>query len=554
MEKSFNTDGYCDPELHYMVDLSSRLREIKVMVDAGKYFTINRARQYGKTTVLTALASYLKNEYEVVNLDFQSISYADFEYEQNFVAAFSRELLGYTEHIPLEVKADLQLYSTGKVREATLSMLFHTLSELCEKAERKIVLIIDEIDSASNNQVFIDFLAQLRAYYLKRRRIPVFQSVILAGVYDVRNIRRKIRADEEHKTNSPWNTREGNESNECLHSFDDCPRDHRLPAVYDIAADFLVDMSFSAEEIAEMLKEYENVHHTGMDILQIAELLYQYTSGYPYLVSRLCVFMDERIPGSAGFPDKSSAWTRAGFIEAEKRLVNENNTLYSSLIGKLTDYPELKRVLHELLFAGKPIPYTATNDYIDVASMFGFIKNDNGSVMIANRIFESVLYNYFISEVFATSEIYDVGVQEKNQFIVNGHLDIRKVLERFVYTFDYLYGDQNDRFYENDGRKYFMLFLKPIINGIGSCNVESETRNRDRMDLVVEYRGEQSIIEIKIWRGNAYNERGEEQLVRYLDYFHLKKGYMLSFNFNKKKEIGVKEIILGDKLLIEAVV
>lgn len=29
---------------------------------------------------------------------------------------------------------------------------------------------------------------------------------------------------------------------------------------------------------------------------------------------------------------------------------------------------------------------------------------------------------------------------------------------------------------------------------------------------------------------------------------------MLSFNFNKKKEIGVKEIVLGDKVLIEAVV
>lgn len=29
---------------------------------------------------------------------------------------------------------------------------------------------------------------------------------------------------------------------------------------------------------------------------------------------------------------------------------------------------------------------------------------------------------------------------------------------------------------------------------------------------------------------------------------------MLSFNFNKKKEIGVKEIQVGDKLLIEAVV
>ena len=99
-----------------------------------------------------------------------------------------------------------------------------------------------------------------------------------------------------------------------------------------------------------------------------------------------------------------------------------------------------------------------------------------------------------------------------------------------------------------------MLFLKPIINGAGSCYVEPEMRNRERMDLVIDYYGEQSIIELKIWHGNAYKERGEKQLSDYLDYFNLKKGYMLSFNFNKKKEIGVKEIVLGDRLLIEAVV
>ena len=32
------------------------------------------------------------------------------------------------------------------------------------------------------------------------------------------------------------------------------------------------------------------------------------------------------------------------------------------------------------------------------------------------------------------------------------------------------------------------------------------------------------------------------------------KGYMLSFHFNKNKEIRVKRIILKDKILIEAVV
>ena len=74
------------------------------------------------------------------------------------------------------------------------------------------------------------------------------------------------------------------------------------------------------------------------------------------------------------------------------------------------------------------------------------------------------------------------------------------------------------------------------------------------MDLVIDYLGEQSIIEMKVWHGNAYLERGEEQLAAYLDYYHLKKGYLLSFNFNKKKDIGVKEIVFGDKLIIEAVV
>ena len=67
------------------------------------------------------------------------------------------------------------------------------------------MLMIDEVDSASNNQVFIDFLAQLRVYYLNRESRPIFHSVILAGVYDIKNLKLKIRPDEEHQYNSPWN-------------------------------------------------------------------------------------------------------------------------------------------------------------------------------------------------------------------------------------------------------------------------------------------------------------------------------------------------------------
>ena len=68
------------------------------------------------------------------------------------------------------------------------------------------------------------------------------------------------------------------------------------------------------------------------------------------------------------------------------------------------------------------------------------------------------------------------------------------------------------------------------------------------------YLGEQFIIELKIWHGREYNERGERQLTDYLEYYHKDKGYMLSFNFNKEKKIGVKEITVCGKTIVEAVV
>ena len=133
-------------------------------------------------------------------------------------------------------------------------------------------------------------------------------------------------------------------------------------------------------------------------------------------------------------------------------------------------------------------------------------------------------------------------------------MNMKRILEKFVIHFDELYGDRDEAFLEDVGRRYFLLYLKPIINGTGTYYVEAETRNRERTDVIVDYHGEQFIIEMKIWRGDAYHTRGEQQLADYLEYYHLKKGYMLSFCFNRNKKIGVREITLGDKVLIEAVV
>lgn len=532
--KVFNTTAVCIPKEHYMVNLDERLKKIKVFVDAGKYFTINRARQYGKTTTLRALYLYLQGEYYVVSMDFQTFGSAEFQTETIFSRSFANSFLRSLKRNPVnkteqlnEAMAQLEKSVASQNDFFALKALFEQLGDICAVSDKPIVLMIDEVDSASNNQVFLDFLAQLRAQYMERDIYPTFRSVILAGVYDVKNLRGKIRPEDEHRYNSPWN----------------------------IAADFDISMSFSKNEIAGMLTEYEADYKTGMNVDEMAGLLFDDTSGYPFLVSRLCQLMDEVVCKKETYGSKSAAWTKEGFYEAQRLILAEKNMLFESLSEKLVSYPELNDMLKSLLFTGKPIVFNYYEPSIGVASMFGFVKNKNGMLVVANRIFETWLYNFYLSAAdMQKKEIYAASLMDKNQFIVNGCLNMRLILEKFVVHFHDLYGDQNETFLEEEGRKYFLLYLRPIINGTGNYYIEAQTRGQKRTDVIVDYRGHQYVIEMKIWRGQEYNNRGEKQLAGYLDDYHVNKGYMVSFNFNRKKKTGIRKIVFNDKVIIEAVV
>ena len=133
-------------------------------------------------------------------------------------------------------------------------------------------------------------------------------------------------------------------------------------------------------------------------------------------------------------------------------------------------------------------------------------------------------------------------------------LNMELVLEKFMIHFHDIYGKNTEKFVEENGRRVFLLYLKPIINGTGNYYIEAQTRDQSRTDVIVDYLGKQYVIELKIWRGNEYNKRGEKQLAEYLEYYHLEKGYLLSFNFNKNKKTGLKEVEVDNKKIIEVVV
>ena len=485
-----------------MVDISDKLNQMIEMIENEEYFTINRSRQYGKTTTLAALFRKLKDDYIVLRLSFEGIGSDAFQSDKHFVMYFIRSVAQALKFTSQSAEIIEEWKNKNAYEEEGYVDAFDYLSDkiawLCKKSEKEILLFIDEVDKTSDNQIFLNFLGMLRNKYIKRQEglDYTFKSVILAGVYDIKNLKLKLRPDEEKKYNSPWN----------------------------IAADFNVDMSFSPKEISTMLQEYEADHHTGMDIEEISNVLYFYTNGYPYLVSWLCKWVDEQ-------GDK--IWTIEQVKKAQRELLKQRNTLFDDIIKNLANNQELSMLIKRIIYDGDRISYTLANDNVQLGVMFGILKEKEGSIALSNIIFEVYLYNYFSS----MEEVQNVNLSvNTSQFIKEGRLDMPRILTKFQEIMKAEYRREDGKFLEQQGRLLFLCFLKPIINGSGFYYVEPETRNNTRMDIVVTYGKEEHIIELKLWHGDQYRKDGIEQLERYLDSRNNETGYLVSFSFNQNKE------------------
>lgn len=226
--KKFNLTGVCVPDKHYMVDLSEKADIIiKDYIEQGAYFTINRARQFGKTTMLSVLTRRLADRYLVIRLSFEGVVDSNFNDNNSFVDMFVKNVAKWLR----QMNAGQEIidewidkhYDEATVTDKAFDILVDKITRLCSNAQKGVVLLVDEVDKSSDNQIFLNFLGLLRSKYLDMQEglDTSFRSVILAGVYNVKNLKLKLHPEAERKYNSPWN----------------------------IAADFDVDMSFSVDEI-----------------------------------------------------------------------------------------------------------------------------------------------------------------------------------------------------------------------------------------------------------------------------------------------------------------
>ncbi len=507
-----------------MADMSEKLARIETMVIKGNYFTVNKPRQYGKTTMMFLLEQQLKKnkDYLPLNISFEEIDAPTYRDQEQFIATFLdivKEQLGF-----LQEKELLTLIDPGK-RLTNFKQLDMLLTQLIGRSGRKVVAMIDEVDKASNNQLFLDFLGMLRAKFLKssQGKGHTFHSVILAGVHDVKTLKAKIRPEEKRMYNSPWN----------------------------IAVDFDVDFSLAPEEIASMLEDYAAEKHVKIDIPFFAENLFYFTSGYPFLVSYLCKIIDETIlPGK-----KEKEWQPEDLTQAVQITLLRDITNFETLIKNLENNPELYDFVFEIVMNGMEFSYNRHNPLIHFGMLHGILKKDQGKVRVHNRLYEQAIYNYMASKIETAGKVKFAPVSS-SYIEADGTLHIEKIIRKFQAFMQEQYSAKDRDFLERNGRLLFLAFLRPIINGRGFDFKEVQISEEKRLDIVITLQDKKYIIELKIWRGESYHRAGIEQLCDYLERQQQTTGYLLIYDLRKESgRIGDWEKIeAGGKKIFTAYV
>lgn len=523
MKKRFNITGVCNPRKHYMVDISEKLAQVLELVESEAYFSITCPRQYGKTSMLAALDKYLTAhpDYCPIRMSFAKLSEASFQNEANFCRDFLHKV---AKDLPKDSEAKAFIEKSNQ-QTLTLTALSDILQALFEQMPSQLVLLIDEVDASSNQAIFMTFLGILREHYLERAEEigTAFHSVILAGVQNVRHLKNKIRPETTViRENSPWN----------------------------IEADFTVDMSFLPHEIQTMLAAYVAETGAKMNERVIAETIYDYTSGYPFLVSHICKIIDEQL-----LPISKVAWTKMIIAKAVAQLLDSNNVNFESLLHKLKTYSSLRRLLINMLLEQKRVTFNYNNNLVKLGFQYGIFRRKKNELLIHNKIYQQLIYQYLVSNAETNTKIaidnYNLGY---DFLLPTGGLDMQGILRRFQLFMKEQYNVKQDQiFLETNGRLLFMAFLQPILNGSGHMFREVQISAEKRLDLVITYQSFTYIVELKRWSGEKRHQEGIKQLAEYLDRKNVDKGYLLIFDFRaKNKAYKITETVYRNKQLFIA--
>ncbi|MCS7035145.1 MAG: AAA-like domain-containing protein [Saprospiraceae bacterium] len=469
--REFNTSGPNIPERHYTIERRPQIVEGLRMVEQERYFTICAPRQTGKNTCFRQLAVYLQDRgYEVAQMNFENYRTASVEAFLYEWAKNLKEAWGI-DH--------------SDVREIPVSF-----SRISEVKDKKWVLIVDEVEGI-NPEYFSVFLHSIRNLYHSRQR-HALKSVILVGVTNILGV--------VSNNASPFNI-----------------------------ADNLELPYFTEEEVYELLGQHET--ETGQQFdNEVKHTLFRITAGQPGLVNG---FARQLVTRYANVPCLNMEHYRVVEDWYIRLSIDKN---FENILNKAR---EERAFVERLLFTEDKIPFRIDQPAIKLLHTNGLIKDDGeGYVTFWVPFYKKRLHNAFypysngekegILRRLALNELLD----EK------GKLQLDSLIEGYK---AYVKRRGFNAFREKDEKGQYLslkesalvysfeTYIQAFLQAVGGKSYREAHTGLGRSDLIIHVKGEEYLLETKIYYYERQFLEGRKQLAYYCRSLGQRVGVYLVF-------------------------
>lgn len=499
--KFFNTEGPIRPEKHYFLPHRLNWEEVFLLIEQEKYFVLHAPRQSGKTTAITELVQYLnmQRRYHAVYINIEAAQAARDDVKTALLSILVS--LRHAITVWLDDESPTLTFLNECISEKiplTINSLFEALAFFARHSARPLVLFVDEIDALIGDSL-LSVLRQLRAGYIERPKgFP--QSICLVGLRDVRDYRVWSKeAGVYVSTASPFN----------------------------IKARSLILTNFSPKEVEALLLQHTSATGQAFESDAVA-FVYEQTLGQPWLVNALAY--------EAAFTlvtDRTKAITKNDLMVAKETIIKRRDTHLDSLLDKLQEERVLP-IIDAIINSQTDISEISyfQSDAVQYVRDLGLIKQDR--MEIANPIYREIIPRV-LSELTAQSipENYAARVGYVRH---DGSLDMQTLLEAFCDFYRDNAAIWNEKFSYKEAGPHLLLmaFLQRILNGGGTVSREYAL-GRGRVDLLIEWRCQRIVLELKVLRRTTTLREGVKQTAQYMIASDAKEGHLLLFCTDPQK-------------------
>ncbi|MCS6898237.1 MAG: endonuclease NucS [Polyangiaceae bacterium] len=379
---------------------------------------------------------------------------------------------------------------------------------LAQQSTKPLVLFLDEADGLVGCAM-VSFLTQLRELYVGRALSPAPHSIVLVGQ---RAIRDYALSEEERQTIAWLGT----------------------TSPFNITAETQTLEPFTAREVRELYLKH--TRQTGQSWSKKAvALAYELSQGHPWLTNALAEICVERLVRDR------TRMIRGEDIEAAKEvMIQERRTHIDSLVARLHE-ERVKRVLGPMLAGETAEGDTLHDDFAYVVGL-GLVTHRDGRYEIANPIYREVIPRVLTFERQAQ-------LPHRTAWYVkeDGKLDLPKLMTAWqeFWREDGHLAAEGFHYREAGPHLMLMAFLQRILNGGGKLDREYAL-GKGALDLLITWKGERHLIEVKVRRDERSERKAVEQVARYLEGAGRREGWVVLFDL--RKGVGWKKKLFRRKV------